>query len=241
MSRFDRHIAGWALVFSGLALWSAGGIAVRADEPVPGNPAAAKGKTATKPAQAATANGDQGETPELIESVWESRVRAALKRESSTKGAAQDEAVRELVALYEQLRSAKGMDKDERAALRGLVRNRLARSGERIAKRIEKAKKSPAVTANQILASAGSAADQPYVAAGNAGAGGRGGAQGPRDHGQELVELIQHTIAPSTWDVNGGNGTIIYFAPRQALVVRQTDDVHGDLGAVLEGLRDAGR
>ena len=49
--------------------------------------------------------------------------------------------------------------------------------------------------------------------------------------------MIQHTIAPQSWDVNGGNGTIIYFAPRQAIVVRQTDDVHGDLDAVLRGLR----
>ena len=37
---------------------------------------------------------------------------------------------------------------------------------------------------------------------------------------------------------NGGNGTIIYFAPRQALVVRQTVEVRGDLTDVLRGLRD---
>ena len=53
--------------------------------------------------------------------------------------------------------------------------------------------------------------------------------------------MIEHTIAPSTWEVNGGNGVIMYFAPRQALVVRQTSDVHGDIESVLGGLRDAGR
>ena len=45
------------------------------------------------------------------------------------------------------------------------------------------------------------------------------GASRTIDFGPELVELIQQTISPATWDVNGGSSSIIYFAPRQVLVV----------------------
>ena len=31
---------------------------------------------------------------------------------------------------------------------------------------------------------------------------------------QELIDLIQTTIAPETWEINGGQGTIFYFPNR---------------------------
>jgi hypothetical protein len=31
---------------------------------------------------------------------------------------------------------------------------------------------------------------------------------------QELIDLIQTTIAPDTWEINGGQGTIFYFPNR---------------------------
>ncbi len=68
------------------------------------------------------------------------------------QGGRADQAVRDLVALYESLEKAKGIDKDERAELRGLVRNRLARASQRISKRLEKAgKKPPAVLAAEAV------------------------------------------------------------------------------------------
>ena len=184
MTGLNRSVVRLAFVLAGLAVGTFSGLMARADQPPAGNPpAASKTKPAAKATKAAASKSEQGEDPESIQSAWETRVRAALKRESSAKGDAQDDAVRELVALYEQLTAAKGIDKDERAALRGLVRNRLARSGERIAKRVEKAKKSPAVTAshpavtaNQLVASAGSAADKPYAAGNSAAAAGGQGA-----------------------------------------------------------------
>lgn len=63
----------------------------------------------------------------------------------------------------------------------------------------------------------------------------RGG--GAQDDGQALVELIQATIAPQTWDVNGGQGTIRYWPAWHVLVVRQTEDVHEQIGGVVHGLR----
>jgi len=60
------------------------------------------------------------------------------------------------------------------------------------------------------------------------------------DHSQELIELIQRTIKPDSWDVNGGQGSIFYFRPLMALVVRATSEVHGDVGGLLHALRRAG-
>jgi hypothetical protein len=64
-----------------------------------------------------------------------------------------------------------------------------------------------------------------------------GAAPAANDYGDELVELIQTTIAPTTWDVNGGVGTIRYFRNLRVLVVRQTDETHEALGGLLGGLR----
>lgn len=71
--------------------------------------------------------------------------------------------------------------------------------------------------------------------------GGRGGAIGPPDDGLALVELIQNTIQPDHWNVNGGPGSIVYFAPLRCLVVRATGEVHHQVGGAVEGLRAAGR
>jgi hypothetical protein len=45
-----------------------------------------------------------------------------------------------------------------------------------------------------------------------------------------LIDLIKHTIEPASWDSAGGPGTIVYDAPRRALVIRQTAEFHGVLG-----------
>lgn len=61
------------------------------------------------------------------------------------------------------------------------------------------------------------------------------------DNGRELVELIQRTINPAFWDVVGGPGTIVYYAPLQCIVVRATSEIHGNVGGALGGLREAGK
>ncbi|MCA9121453.1 MAG: hypothetical protein H6822_16195 [Planctomycetaceae bacterium] len=69
--------------------------------------------------------------------------------------------------------------------------------------------------------------------------GSHGGSAVP-DFGPSLVELIERTIAPEFWDVAGGPGTVVYYAPLRALVVRATSEVHHDIRGVLGGLRAAG-
>lgn len=68
-----------------------------------------------------------------------------------------------------------------------------------------------------------------------------GGAAVPPDDGQILVELIQRTIAPDIWDVNGGNASIGYFPQLHALVVRAPGGVHRRIGGALGKLRAAGQ
>jgi hypothetical protein len=94
----------------------------------------------------------------------------------------------------------------------------------------------------QRIGGAGGAGQAGAGMAGQAGQGAAGGAFGGIEqqteaNGQALVDLIQTTIAPDTWDIRGGPGTIVYFNPLRALVVRQTGDAHDALGDLLGGLR----
>jgi len=67
--------------------------------------------------------------------------------------------------------------------------------------------------------------------------GGAFGGGATYDHGQELIDLIQRTIKPDFWDVHGGPGSIFYYRPLMALVVRATSEVHGNVGGLLNALR----
>ena len=51
----------------------------------------------------------------------------------------------------------------------------------------------------------------------------------------ELIDLIRATIRPDHWDINGGPGSIGYYAPFHALVVTASSEVHWMVG----GLRGA--
>jgi hypothetical protein len=59
-------------------------------------------------------------------------------------------------------------------------------------------------------------------------------------NGRALVDLIERTINPAFWDVVGGPGTIVYYAPLQCLVVRATSEIHGNVGRLADDLRAAG-
>ncbi len=77
---------------------------------------------------------------------------------------------------------------------------------------------------------------------GNFGANNRGNGAGGiaaqnGDNGPALVALIQKTIAPDSWDVNGGPGAVVYYGQSRALVVRQRAEVHEQLDGVIRGLR----
>ncbi len=49
----------------------------------------------------------------------------------------------------------------------------------------------------------------------------------------ELIALIQATIKPESWDVNGGTASIRYFPLLKVLVVRASGEVHHRIGGAL--------
>lgn len=59
----------------------------------------------------------------------------------------------------------------------------------------------------------------------------------PNAQADELTRLIETTVAPETWDVNGGRGTIRFWSQSPALVIRQTGEVHPQIGETLNALR----
>lgn len=58
---------------------------------------------------------------------------------------------------------------------------------------------------------------------------------------QQLIEVIQLTISPDTWDLAGGPGAVHLFEQTQHLVVRQTDDVHAEIVKLLDEVRSSKR
>lgn len=171
----------------------------------------------------------------------------ALSRRQSQNG---PEVIR-LVELYREMATHPKRHDSRFLARMGLrLRSRLEKVRDQIerhtAREDRNAKKKDAPRAlmapeapvlAQQLAGPGVAAPapggQPPVAGAGAGAG------GVIDYGPELVDLIQATISPSTWDINGGNGSIVYFAPLRVLVVSAPGEVHGDVADVLGQLRAA--
>jgi general secretion pathway protein D len=54
---------------------------------------------------------------------------------------------------------------------------------------------------------------------------------------QSLIDLIQSTIAPDTWQDTGGPGAIRPFETNLSLVVSQTQEVHEEIADLLDQLR----
>jgi len=190
-------------------------------------------------------------------------VRTALRRWARASDAQADAAAREFLTLYKELKADDDLPRSQRQYFLGKVRIRLMKLSDQIAlrvareKRLAKSRQSNSAKPADEKADSLAGPQQPpgdstaaYVPGGTGvtpvardGASGPafgGGAMQMPDHGQELVELIQTVIRPETWDVNGGLGSIYYWYPGRALVVRQTDEVHGEIGGVLDQLRRAG-
>jgi len=76
----------------------------------------------------------------------------------------------------------------------------------------------------------GSSSGLPLLGAGPA----VGGAQADF---QSLIELIQQTVAPQTWNTVGGQGAIQPFNTNLSIVVSQTQEVHDEIADLLQQLR----
>lgn len=54
---------------------------------------------------------------------------------------------------------------------------------------------------------------------------------------QKLMQLVRTTVAPRTWDENGGDGSLAVY--NGLMVVNQSSAVHNDITALLRMLREA--
>ncbi len=197
-------------------------------------------------------------------------VHDALRRHATTCGTEQEATIRQLVALYREVQASTKFSDRSRQQLSGLVRNRLRRTQEALAKQVSDDSVTPArnggSTSLSEPAAGGNSPAQRAILAQNAGiaagqkplAGAAGGNFQPpggavraaagqaggfeaatTQNAQELVDLIQTTIAPKSWQANGGLGSIMYFSPSRILVIRQTDGIHTKVGAALNEMRGA--
>jgi hypothetical protein len=182
-------------------------------------------------------------------------IRDALRAEALAETDGQrGEAVHQIVAIYQELRrdprlATSDTLKKYKAKLwsrmtrvkRDLERklNRQARSAERDGDReqleaIEQATRNLATQVSMMNYTMGGPS---YILERS---GGAFGGRASFDHSQELIDLIQRTIKPDSWDVHGGPGSMFYYRPLMALVVRATSEVHGNVGGLLRAMRQAG-
>jgi hypothetical protein len=170
---------------------------------------------------------------------------ASLRKWAKASDKEADAAARDLLGIFCELQQDTKLARSTRETLRTTVRARLDQLSAQISKRIAADKaaakpepkvKSVAATGNpKPMAQVGAA-----VGGGGGAYGGQGGAQGAAaDNGQVLVDLIQNTISPKSWDINGGNGTIYYWQQQHAIVVRNTGEVHEQISDALDQLNRA--
>jgi hypothetical protein len=159
----------------------------------------------------------------------------AAMRASRARGAEPRQFVPQLIAVYEQLRSDDELRVTERAQLRRMVAKRLAEVGLELLRDLKKAEAAAATDGRPATARLSSAAG--YRIADDVPQSGSAGGGPDMAGARELVELIRTTIAPETWDVNGGRGSIIYYSPLKVLVIRQTSEVHELIHNLQDQLR----
>ena len=155
-------------------------------------------------------------------------VQESLRRWARRDDSSADRAAHELLELYAEVGGHPTLARECRNALSARLRSRLAGLAQQIAVRDAKTVRVPN-------------GNQPWLAQGGGpGAqlapGGNQGNDAGAYVGSDLAEVIRRTIAPSTWDVNGGQGVIVLWRPGNALVIRQSQEVHAQVGQLLNAL-----
>jgi len=151
--------------------------------------------------------------------------RDLMKRSSRRADPDPYEIVPPLIALFHSLTDVERMSHAEKTRMRRAMKARLEQLQTRLERDVRRAERNGHESEGKTDADA---IARPGSLNGPGAAGGRG---------QELIRLIQTTIAPDSWDINGGNGSIFFYSRLNALIIRQTDGVHRQVGTTLEQLR----
>lgn len=150
-------------------------------------------------------------TAERRATEWRAEYRQVMQMSAKQSDAPPQDVIPRLVALSIDLAQPNALSSTERLQLRRMLRNRLESVQDELRRKQLRVKKAAVQHGN------GSPAELVQA--------------------QQLIDLIQTTIAPKSWQANGGRGSISYFSNGHALVVRQTGEVHDQLGGTLSALR----
>jgi len=134
-----------------------------------------------------------------------------------------DDVVPDLIALYNALYQPNDLPGSELVDMRRRTETRLEKVRERLLRDKRKLEQAQARKARRNTARA-PRGDATMLS---------GGTAAELSNARSLINLITLTIEPDSWAENGGRGTISYFAPVHALVVRNTLHVHEQIGGVL--------
>lgn len=174
----------------------------------------AEASTPVKPAATTEAQGPR--TKEELRDAFH----ASMKRSAKRSKLKPHEFVPELTQLYSELDSTTKLSHHESSKMSGTLKTRLEETRDKLKRQTLKLRAEIKKTAyRESLRTTKS----PELS-------------GPAQElarANELIELIQTTIEPDHWDVNGGKGSMRYFPNLKVLVVRASGEVHQQLGAAL--------
>jgi len=139
-----------------------------------------------------------------------------------------------LVAFYSTLQTVEGLPRAERLRMLETLRARLRQIAEQLSKDRSADASDPGrprrrspVTASRRIKTVRAKTDHS----------GLSGSE--QQNVAELIALIETTIAPDSWASRGGQGSARYYSRLRVLVIRQTDEVHRQIGGLLNGVRRA--
>ena len=154
------------------------------------------------------------------------KVQQTLQKWSKTPDEKAEEAARELLLLREALQTSTELSPNAQKLLTQGVDRKLKGLSRQISKVAPSQVTLPAGS-SEVLGQWNSGGDSPLQRQNELAQVG----------GEQLVEVIQKTIRPDSWEENGGRGTIYYWNNHRVLIIRQTPQVHGEVGGVMRQLR----
>ena len=179
-------------------------------------------------AKAAVADRSEKSSPPKLEDVQKAYLEG-LRSSARRARPKLPKVVPALVEVYQDLGKVEGISFAERSRMQGVVKARLEEFRDKLIREVLRNKK---LADRKKRRSQREPAQKPVDEKAQMLAGGGAGAQAI-----QLIDLIQNTIEPDSWQVNGGKGSIYYFDQLKVLVIRQTGEVHHQIGDVLEQLR----
>jgi hypothetical protein len=144
------------------------------------------------------------------------------------------EAAADLVSVYTALDQTKVIGAGEAFRMRQVLKPRLELTRERLLKSVRQEKEAVRREAARRQRSNRNGDRAEDIALGDATQSGGGAVAASA---QQLIDVITATIAPESWEATGGNGRIMFFRPLNVLVIRNSAEVHEQIGGTLQQLR----